>query len=117
MLNQRCGIVGVVDGEITFKAEFFHIYSQYFGKNGVERTHPQFGSHLFTHESRNTLTHFTCCLVGESERQNLMRFVAVLQQVHNFISQHTGFAGAGSGNHQLGTTVVFHSLPLLGIEM
>ena len=54
-----------------------------------------------TDECTQTLSHFSCRLVGEGDGKNLPRSGFILpDEVPDTIGKHTGFAASGSCQHQ-----------------
>ena len=115
-LDEGARVALVVDGEIGLEADALGIAAQQARENRVERAHPQLGGDIGSRQRLDALTHLSGCLVGERQRHDAPGLVPLLQQVHDFIGEHTGFARACTGNHQLRSVAVLDSRPLLFIQ-
>ena len=91
-LDQGLGIGRVVDREIARVAETLRLIAEDAGTDRMERAHPQVAGILGTDEGADTLFHFSGSLVGKSERQDIMRRNALVEQVRNLIREHAGLA-------------------------
>ena len=74
-------------------------------KRADSNTHP-------TEQSLNAGTHFTGCLVGKRERQNLIRLNSALHQSHDAMRDDASFPGPRPGQHQQRSFKMFHRLVL-----
>ena len=83
----------------------------------MESTHPEAGCTVFTDKRCDAFFHFACSLVGERESHDATWRVSKIEQMDNFISEHTCFSRAGTGNHKLWTIGVEHGNALLFIKL
>ena len=114
--DERTGIALVIDGEIGLEADEFGIAAQQAGKDGVERAHPQLGCHIGACQRLDALTHLACGLVGERERHDAPWFIALMEQVHDLIGQHTRLSRPRTGNHQLRPVAILDRGALLVVQ-
>ena len=84
---------------------------------GVEGSHPQLRGNIMPDKALDAFTHFAGSLVGKGERHEAIGFITQLQQMHNLVGEHTGFARPGTGNHQRWSVAIFYSSSLLLIEL
>ncbi|CRH69241.1 Uncharacterised protein [Chlamydia trachomatis] len=99
------------------KAQSLGIQAQNAIENAVKSAHPQLARHFLAHQWLYALAHFSCCLVGESECHDAPWLIALVDEVHNLVGEHTRFARTCSGNHQLRSVHIHHSVALLRVEL
>ena len=73
-------------------------------------------SPLLAYQSAYTVFHFSGCLVGKGQRQNIPRLISMLQQIGNLIGQHTRLTRSGTGYHQLGAITIDNGFALSFVE-
>ena len=75
----------IINRKVAGKTDLLRFPTQDTGKNRVERAHPKTLSRLRISQHRDTLFHFTCRLIGESQRQDAVRSPTLREQVSDFI--------------------------------
>ena len=85
-------------------------------KDAVERTHPKVVRTAFAYQTGNALLHLPCCLIGESQREDIPRIHALLQQIGYLVSQHASLSRACSSNHQRRSVTIEHRFLLSFIQ-
>ena len=116
-LNQRFGIVGVINGDIVAKTDLFGLRTQNPIENGVEGTHRDGFGQLTTHQLNDTLPHLCSSLIGECERQNTVGTdIFHRQHISNSIGEHPCFARARTRQNHHWTIRLGDSYLLLLIE-
>ena len=115
LLQHGLLVVIVINHEGAGIAQLFDIPAEHPGAGGVEGGDPSV-LRLIAHHGRDALLHFLGSLVGKSQRKDVPRRHAVIQQIGNTAGQRTGFAGASAGKNKHRALQGFSSQPLLGIE-
>ena len=82
----------------------------------MERAHRDAVGGLRAHQCGDTVLHFPRRLVGEGKRQDAVRLIAAVQQVHNLVGQHAGLARSGACYHERRAVEVFHGGALLVVQ-
>ena len=85
-------------------------------EDAVERAHPEVVRTTFAYQTGNALLHLTCCLIGESQREDVPRIHTLLQQVGYLVSQHAGLSRARSSNHQRRSFTIEHRFLLSFVQ-
>ena len=83
----------------------------------MESSHLQALCSLLTNEPTYTFLHLACCLVGKSQRQNIPRLIALLQEISYLIGQHARLARTSTSYHQLRPVTIFHSSALTIVQL
>ena len=89
----------IVDREAGVDSNQGRVLAQHSCAEAVERTDPD--SRL-RRQAFDTLAHFTCCLVGERERENLFGGNSVREHPRDSPGDDSRFAGAGPGQNEKG---------------
>ena len=92
-LDEAARIALVVNGEVGSIAQRLGLPSEDFRKETVECPHPEVACRLLAHSRGNTAFHLCRSLVGESEREDFPRLVALhLHQMGNLVRQYARLA-------------------------
>ena len=115
-LQHRALIVVIINDKRTgIAAEFLNIAAEDFGAGGVECGNPRI-VRLIAHQRGDSLLHFLRRLVGERQRQNMVRCHAVRHQVRHAAGQGAGLAGACASQNQHRAFQRFRCQALLRVE-
>ncbi len=107
-------IICIIDGEGSGKANFFSFDPQNPAENGVKSPHHDaFG--FRAHQPEDSLLHFAGSLVGEGEREQLLRISQPLaQDKRQPVGEYPCFSGPSSRNDHLWSLHI-HYRSLLGL--
>ena len=117
-LDEAPGIGVVVDREGRAVSEHRGVASQHPNARAVEGGHPHPASHPAADEVLDPLLHLVGGLVGERDRQDLVRGHApVTDEMGDAVGEHPGLARTGTGDDEHGTVGGRDGLALNGIEV
>ncbi|MNH08263.1 hypothetical protein D3C79_676740 [compost metagenome] len=115
-LDQALLVIAVEDLEVLVQPGFLPVRPQQAMGQAVEGAYPHTGR-VDTHQLLDTLAHLGSGLVGEGHRQDrVRRGLLDLDQPGDAVHQHTGLAGAGTGQDQLTTNGGRYGLALGVVE-
>ena len=95
-------VVGVENRKIRFQAQYLAVLAQHAHAQGVKGADHHVPGRA-ANQALRPLTHFSGGLVGERDGGNAFGFQPRLDQATNLVRDHTGFARAGTGQHQTGS--------------
>ena len=98
-LDQGARVRLVVDGEVRAEANALSLTAQDATEERMEGAHPDAVRRLATHQLVDTLLHLGGSFLGESQGDDGVGRVAVLQQVGNLTGQNSGLARPGTCNN------------------
>ncbi|MNM52321.1 hypothetical protein D3C81_633980 [compost metagenome] len=115
-LDQALLVVAVEDLEVLVQPRLLPVRAQQAVRQAVEGAYPHAGR-VDAHQLLDTLAHLGSGLVGEGHRQDrVRRGLLDLDQPGDAVHQHTGLAGAGTGQDQLTTNGGRYGLALGVVE-
>ena len=110
-------VIHVQHGEIGFELHQFGMKAQDAAADGVEGAEPWHAFDRLAEHMAEAFLHFPRRLVGEGDGEDFVGPRASRgQNVRDARGEHTGLAGARTGQHQHRTVQRFHGVALLGIE-
>ena len=108
---------GGIDGEVPLVTEKPDLPAEDPHAERVEGGEDQILAALFSDQGSHTLLHLAGRLVGEGDRQDVLRrHILVEEEMGDPIGNHPGLAGAGAGQHQERPFGVLYRLKLAGVH-
>ena len=111
------GIGGVIDREVRRETDAFSLDAEDTGENRVKRPHPELVGNGSARNRSNALLHLPRRLVGERQRQDSPRFVALFQEIRDFVGQDAGFPRTCASDNQGRSLAVGYCLALAVVEL
>ena len=99
-LNERLGIILIIDGKARRKTQQLRILTQKPQKDGVECAHIDHTGRLFTHHICNPLLHLPGRLVCKGQRQNAVRLISVREDVSYLASENFCLSATRPRNYE-----------------
>ena len=119
VLEHALGVVGVIDREVAREAEHLAVGAQHAHTHRVEREHPHAvrAVAVLREQLVQTLAHLGRGLVGERDREDLVRAHAlVADEVRDAVREHARLARAGACQDQKRAFGGKRSFALRGVE-
>ncbi len=115
-LDDADGVILIVDREARRAPDEVRGAAKHPRADGVERAAPH-ANRLGAEEASDALAHLARRLVGERDREDVLRVDAVmLDEVRDARRQHARLAGSGAGEHQHWSFEMEYRVALRGIE-
>ena len=117
-LEQCRAVVLVEDGEVAGPTDQRGVLAQQARAEAVEGAHPHAGGAPALEQLLGPLLHLGGGLVGEGDRQDLLRRdTALTDEVRDAAGQRAGLARPGTGDDQQRTIPVAGGFALLGVQL
>ena len=113
--GEALGVGLVVDAERSRVTEPVGIGTQDAHARRVERADPHLQCHR-AHQRCDALAHLARRLVGEGDREDLHRMDALVDEMSDAMSEHTGLARPGTGHHQQRSATMHDRIELIRIQ-
>ena len=114
--EQALGIIRVVNRILGGVANPVAFDAEYPGEDGMKGSHPDIPC-LGTNQLGDAIFHFPRCFVGKSERQDVERINAFVDQVSHAVGQHARLAAACTGDHHGRPFSVYNGIDLCLIQL
>ena len=116
-LDQALRVLRIIDTESRSQTGRTVFRTQQSHTRRVEGRHPHPARSSPTNQRLDTLTHLSCCLIGECNRQNLTRTgLTGCQKVRNPMRQNARLPRARTGHDEQRHSAVFNRCALLVIQ-